>query len=108
MNVVFSSAEEAVRKGDVDYRGTTLRIEVARSGGPPSSNYSRGMGRGSRSPYRVLVKGLPLSASWQDVKVNMVVTELTRRSCFVILLESLRPRCAFVRSCGGWALLVAS
>lgn len=64
------AADEAVKKGDVDFRGTTLRIEVARGGGPAAmSNYGRG--RNARSPYRVLVKGLPPSASWQDVKVRI-------------------------------------
>ena len=66
-----SAADEAARKGDVEFRGTTLRIELARGGGPPSmSSFPRGAGRNTRSPYRVLVKGLPPSASWQDVKVK--------------------------------------
>lgn len=65
------SAEDAVHKGDVEFRGSHLRIELARGGGPPPiPSLSRRVGRSVRSPYRVLVKGLPMSASWQDVKVS--------------------------------------
>eukprot|EP00879_Flechtneria_rotunda_P023087 GHRR01024406.1.p1 GENE.GHRR01024406.1~~GHRR01024406.1.p1 ORF type:complete len:194 (+),score=40.04 GHRR01024406.1:401-982(+) len=64
-------AEEAAQARDgYDFYGTTLRVELARGGnprGPPRGPPRRG-GGGGGSGYRVLIRGLPPSASWQDLK----------------------------------------
>ncbi|GAB2287308.1 Serine/arginine-rich splicing factor sr30 [Dionaea muscipula] len=72
-------AEDAVRGRDgYDFDGNRLRVEFAHGGrgypssdrhGSSSSNYRGGISR--RSDYRVLVTGLPSSASWQDLKDHM-------------------------------------
>ncbi|GFY98706.1 RNA-binding (RRM/RBD/RNP motifs) family protein [Actinidia rufa] len=76
-------AEDAIRGRDgYDFDGHRLRVELAHGGRGHSSstdrysNHSsgRGSGRGGvsrRSDYRVLVSGLPGSASWQDLKDHM-------------------------------------
>ncbi|KAL5709414.1 Serine/arginine-rich splicing factor sr34a [Ranunculus cassubicifolius] len=79
-------AEDAIHGRDgYKFDGTRLRVELAHGGrGPPSSdrraNYGSGGGRygggagggGSRhSEFRVVVSGLPSSASWQDLKDHM-------------------------------------
>ncbi|GAB4829903.1 Serine/arginine-rich-splicing factor sr34 [Ancistrocladus abbreviatus] len=74
-------AEDAIRGRDgYDFDGHRLRVELAhgRRGHSSStdrySNYNGGRGRGGvsrRSDYRVLVTGLPSSASWQDLKDHM-------------------------------------
>ncbi|XP_065861356.1 serine/arginine-rich-splicing factor SR34-like isoform X2 [Euphorbia lathyris] len=72
-------AEDAIRGRDgYDFDGHRLRVELAHGGrGYPSSDrqssHSSGRGRGvsRRSEYRVLVTGLPSSASWQDLKDHM-------------------------------------
>ncbi|KAI7995642.1 Serine/arginine-rich-splicing factor SR34 [Camellia lanceoleosa] len=81
-------AEDAIRSRDgYDFDGHWLRVELAHGGrGHPSStdrysSYSSGRGgrggggRGGgvsrHSDYRVLVTGLPSSASWQDLKDHM-------------------------------------
>ncbi|GFS39775.1 similar to SERINE-ARGININE PROTEIN 30 [Actinidia rufa] len=78
-------AEDAIRGRDgYDYDGHRLRVELAHGGRGHSSSidrhssYSKGGGGGSgrggvsrRSDYRVLVTGLPKSASWQDLKDHM-------------------------------------
>ncbi|BFI43506.1 serine/arginine-rich splicing factor 1 [Marchantia polymorpha subsp. ruderalis] len=84
-------AEDAIRGRDgYNFDGNRLRVELAHGGrGPPSSvdrynNYTGsggGAGRGAdggrtggvsrRSEYRVIVTGLPSSASWQDLKDHM-------------------------------------
>ncbi|KAA8543098.1 hypothetical protein F0562_021407 [Nyssa sinensis] len=75
-------AEDAIRGRDgYDWDGHRLRVELAHGGrGHSSSNdchssYSSGRGGRSgvsrRSEYRVLVTGLPQSASWQDLKDHM-------------------------------------
>ncbi|XP_068660332.1 serine/arginine-rich splicing factor SR34B-like isoform X2 [Aristolochia californica] len=74
-------AEDAIRGRDgYNFDGHRLRVELAH-GGRGSSSYDRhnnhsasGGGRGGvsrRSEYRVLVSGLPSSASWQDLKDHM-------------------------------------
>ncbi|KAG9443797.1 hypothetical protein H6P81_015137 [Aristolochia fimbriata] len=74
-------AEDAIRGRDgYNFDGHRLRVELAH-GGRGSSSYDRhssysgsGGGRGGvsrRSEYRVLVTGLPSSASWQDLKDHM-------------------------------------
>ncbi|KAL0730514.1 hypothetical protein Bca4012_026607 [Brassica carinata] len=77
-------AEDAIHGRDgYDFDGHCLRVELAH-GGRRSSNDARGgasrggrdggdRGRGPsrRSEYRVLVSGLPSSASWQDLKDHM-------------------------------------
>ncbi|KAG2312073.1 hypothetical protein Bca52824_023630 [Brassica carinata] len=77
-------AEDAIHGRDgYDFDGHCLRVELAH-GGRCSSNDARGgasrggrdggdRGRGPsrRSEYRVLVSGLPSSASWQDLKDHM-------------------------------------
>ncbi|KAI4295185.1 hypothetical protein MLD38_040564 [Melastoma candidum] len=72
-------AEDAVYGRDgYDFDGCRLRVELAHGGRRPSmdrhfsyngSSSSRGSSR--RSDYRVLVTGLPSSASWQDLKDHM-------------------------------------
>ncbi|KAI3460806.1 hypothetical protein Pfo_017469 [Paulownia fortunei] len=75
-------AEDAIRGRDgYDFDGHRLRVELAHGGRGHSSStdrYSSYSGsRGSRggvskrSEYRVLVTGLPQSASWQDLKDHM-------------------------------------
>nr|GFA01315.1 nucleotide-binding, alpha-beta plait [Tanacetum cinerariifolium] len=73
-------AEDAIRGRDgYDFDGHRLRVELAHGGRGNSSSTDRhnshGSGRGAhgggvsrRSDYRVLVTGLPSSASWQDLK----------------------------------------
>ena len=55
-----------------DFYGSRIRVELAKGGvggrappGPPPPNY-----RTKGSAFRVLVKNLPMSASWQDLKVG--------------------------------------
>ncbi|XP_060178669.1 serine/arginine-rich-splicing factor SR34-like [Lycium barbarum] len=74
-------AEDAIRGRDgYDFDGHRLRVELAHGGRGNSSASDRygGGGRGQRgggvsrrSDYRVLVTGLPHSASWQDLKDHM-------------------------------------
>ncbi|OMO81907.1 hypothetical protein COLO4_23353 [Corchorus olitorius] len=72
-------AEDAIRGRDgYDFGGHRLRVELAHGGRGRSSldrhsSHSGGRGRGPsrRSEYRVLVSGLPSSASWQDLKDHM-------------------------------------
>ena len=57
-------AEEAVRRRDgYDFYGYRLRVEVARGGSGLRAPPARSTG------FRCLVKGLPRTASWQDLKV---------------------------------------
>ncbi|WJZ90342.1 hypothetical protein VitviT2T_009492 [Vitis vinifera] len=74
-------AEDAIRGRDgYDFDGHRLRVELAHGGRGHSSSidrHSHSSGRGGRggasrrSEYRVLVTGLPSSASWQDLKDHM-------------------------------------
>ncbi|XP_076889024.1 serine/arginine-rich-splicing factor SR34-like [Bidens hawaiensis] len=76
-------ADDAIRGRDgYDFDGHKLRVELAHGGRGNSSHkdrYSshssgrggRGGGVSRRSDYRVLVTGLPSSASWQDLKDHM-------------------------------------
>ncbi|KAH6819065.1 SERINE-ARGININE PROTEIN 30 [Perilla frutescens var. frutescens] len=72
-------ADDAIRGRDgYDFDGCRLRVELAHGGRGSSyerrSSYSSGSSRGGasrRSDYRVLVTGLPSSASWQDLKDHM-------------------------------------
>ncbi|XP_039008798.1 serine/arginine-rich-splicing factor SR34-like isoform X1 [Hibiscus syriacus] len=72
-------AEDAIRGRDgYDFGGQRLRVELAhggrgRSSSDRHSSYGgvRGRGPSKRSEYRVLVTGLPSSASWQDLKDHM-------------------------------------
>lgn len=77
-------AEDAIRgRDDYNFDGCRLRVELAHGGrGPPSlsdrrGGYRGGSGGGSRngvtrhSDYRVIIRGLPSSASWQDLKDHM-------------------------------------
>ncbi|CAI9297168.1 unnamed protein product [Lactuca saligna] len=82
-------AEDAIRGRDgYDFDGHRLRVELAHGGRGNSSSTDRhgsyGSGRGGggggggrsggvsrRSDYRVMVTGLPSSASWQDLKDHM-------------------------------------
>ncbi|XP_047981688.1 serine/arginine-rich splicing factor SR30-like isoform X4 [Salvia hispanica] len=73
-------ADDAIHGRDgYDFDGCRLRVELAH-GGRGSSSYDRhsshnsGSSRGGaskHSDYRVLVTGLPSSASWQDLKDHM-------------------------------------
>ncbi|WOH14344.1 hypothetical protein DCAR_0933863 [Daucus carota subsp. sativus] len=73
-------AEDAIEGRDgYKFDGQRLRVEFAHGGrgsssGDRYSSYSSGGSRGGvsrRSEYRVLVTGLPSSASWQDLKDHM-------------------------------------
>lgn len=76
-------AEDAIRGRDgYDFDGERLRVEFAKgsrdSMRPPSRVDDRGRGGrggggggGRRSEYRVIITGLPRSASWQDLKDHM-------------------------------------
>ncbi|XP_067614146.1 serine/arginine-rich splicing factor 1-like [Eurosta solidaginis] len=87
-------AEDAVKARDgYDYDGYRLRVEFPRGDGPRNyrgggggGRYDGGGGRGGgssgsggnrggqpskRTQYRVLITGLPLSGSWQDLKDHM-------------------------------------
>nr|DAD38079.1 TPA_asm: hypothetical protein HUJ06_008720 [Nelumbo nucifera] len=74
-------AEDAIRSRDgYNFDGHRLRVELAHGGRGHSSSidrrssYGSGGSRGGvsrRSEYRVLVTGLPSSASWQDLKDHM-------------------------------------
>ncbi|KAI3471260.1 hypothetical protein Pfo_027923 [Paulownia fortunei] len=84
-------AEDAIRGRDgYNFDGCRLRVELAHGGRGPSSSSDRrggyggggggGGGSGSgggrfgvsrHSDYRVVVRGLPSSASWQDLKDHM-------------------------------------
>ncbi|XP_073221879.1 serine/arginine-rich splicing factor SR34B isoform X2 [Cicer arietinum] len=74
-------AEDAIRGRDgYDFDGHRLRVEAAHGGRGNSSSRDRysshsngrgGRGVSRRSEYRVLVSGLPSSASWQDLKDHM-------------------------------------
>ena len=64
-------AQDAARGRDgYDFFGNRLRVEMSRGardrGPPPAPPTFRGRGTG----FRVLIKGLPISASWQDLKVS--------------------------------------
>ena len=75
-----SDAEDAVRGRDgYDFYGNRLRVELAKGAGGGMGGRGGGRGFGGAPPpgfrprqtgFRVLVKGLPMSASWQDVKVG--------------------------------------
>lgn len=75
----YRDAEDAIRGRDgYNFDGYRLRVELAHGGRRHSSSVdryssyssgSRGVSR--RSDYRVLVTGLPSSASWQDLKDHM-------------------------------------
>ncbi|KAL3521709.1 hypothetical protein ACH5RR_019858 [Cinchona calisaya] len=81
-------AEDAIRGRDgYNFDGCKLRVELAHGGRGPSSSSDRrsGYGGGSggsgggggrygisrHSEFRVIVRGLPSSASWQDLKDHM-------------------------------------
>ncbi|KAM0861218.1 hypothetical protein ACQ4PT_046034 [Festuca glaucescens] len=71
-------ADDAIYGRDgYDFDGQRLRVELAHGGRGASfdrsSSYSSSGRRGAarRSDYRVLVTGLPSSASWQDLKDHM-------------------------------------
>ncbi|PIN15636.1 Alternative splicing factor ASF/SF2 (RRM superfamily) [Handroanthus impetiginosus] len=73
-------ADDAIRGRDgYNFDGHRLRVELAHGGRGSSSydhysSYSSGSSRGRiprRSEYRVMVTGLPYSASWQDLKDHM-------------------------------------
>ncbi|WOL19244.1 serine/arginine-rich splicing factor SR34A [Canna indica] len=79
-------AENAVRGRDgYNFDGHRLRVELAHGGRGQSFPVGRGSRHGSgggpggsnkfavshRSEYRVIVRGLPSSASWQDLKDHM-------------------------------------
>ncbi|WZZ34494.1 serine/arginine-rich-splicing factor SR34-like [Brassica napus] len=74
-------ADDAIHGRDgYDFDGHCLRVELAhggrRSSNDARSSYGRdggdrGRGPSRRSEFRVLVSGLPSSASWQDLKDHM-------------------------------------
>ncbi|XP_010528899.1 PREDICTED: serine/arginine-rich splicing factor SR30-like isoform X2 [Tarenaya hassleriana] len=86
-------AEDAIRGRDgYNFDGCRLRVELAHGGRRGSSSvdrynsYSGSHAPSRRSEYRVLVTGLPSSASWQDLKDHM------RKAGFVCFSEVFRER----------------
>ncbi len=56
-----------------DFYGNRLRVELAKGAGGRGRGFGGGPPPGFRprqTGFRVLVKGLPISASWQDLKVG--------------------------------------
>eukprot|EP01041_Mallomonas_annulata_P008980 gene8980-18583_t len=67
-------AEDAIRARDgYDYDGYRLRVEFAKGsrGDTMRSREPPRKSGGRRSEYRVIITGLPRSASWQDLKDHM-------------------------------------
>ncbi|CDP17134.1 unnamed protein product [Coffea canephora] len=65
-------AEDAIRGRDgYDFDGHRLRVELAHGGRGHSSSTDRYSNHSSGRGPRVLVTGLPPSASWQDLKDHM-------------------------------------
>ncbi|XP_006658109.1 serine/arginine-rich-splicing factor SR34 [Oryza brachyantha] len=71
-------AEDAIHGRDgYNFDGNRLRVELAHGGRGNSSSFNGSGGGGRRggvsrhTEYRVLVTGLPSSASWQDLKDHM-------------------------------------
>ncbi|XBI89192.1 hypothetical protein VPH35_027052 [Triticum aestivum] len=72
-------AEDAIHGRDgYNFDGNRLRVELAHGGRANSSSLPNSYGGGGRrggvsrhTEYRVLVTGLPSSASWQDLKDHM-------------------------------------
>lgn len=70
-------AQDAIRGRDgYNFDGCLLRVELAHGGRgrSPVSRHGGGAGRygvSRRSEFRVVVRGLPPSASWQDLKDHM-------------------------------------
>ncbi|KFK43211.1 hypothetical protein AALP_AA1G094800 [Arabis alpina] len=83
-------ADDAIRGRDgYDFDGCRLRVEIAhgRKGGSSSvDRYSGSRVPSRRSDYRVLVTGLPPSASWQDLKDHM------RKAGDVVFSDVFRDR----------------
>lgn len=77
----YRDAEDAIRGRDgYKFDGLRLRVELAHGGRrhySPVDRYSSysgssgGRGSSKRTDYRVVVSGLPSSASWQDLKDHM-------------------------------------
>lgn len=88
-------AEDAIRGRDgYNFDGCRLRVELAHGGRGPSSASERRSSHGGSGRYgtsrhtefRVIVRGLPSSASWQDLKDHM------RRAGDVCFAEVSRDR----------------
>ncbi|PPD70209.1 hypothetical protein GOBAR_DD32923 [Gossypium barbadense] len=79
-------AEDAIRGRDgYNFDGCRLRVELAHGGRGQSSSDRRGgyggaaakFGVSRHSDYRVIVRGLPSSASWQDLKGTFGIVDFT-------------------------------
>uniref|UniRef100_A0A7S3G4Y7 RRM domain-containing protein n=1 Tax=Palpitomonas bilix TaxID=652834 RepID=A0A7S3G4Y7_9EUKA len=88
-------AEDAVRGRDrIDFDGQPLRVEISHGGRRGGDRFERrGGGRGGpptnslrHSDFRVIVEGLPVSASWQDLK------DFMRSAGDVIFTDVIRER----------------
>jgi len=77
-------AEEAVRRRDgVDFYGYRIRVEIARGGtGRASESFRPPRSAG----WRVIVKGLPHTASWQDLK------DFIRKACTPMFVDVVKDR----------------
>lgn len=56
-------------KDGYDFYGYRLRVELAKGGNPRRDTAPPRSFRKSQTGFRVIVKNLPVSASWQDLKV---------------------------------------
>lgn len=72
MGLRRDAAEAANRRNNYDYYGYRLRCEIARGGEASREAAVKSAYRPPRNSagYRLFVKGLPKSASWQDLKVG--------------------------------------
>lgn len=72
MLVCRDAADAAIRRNNYDYYGFRLRCEIAKGGEQGRETSVKTAYRPPRNSlgFRLFVKNLPKSASWQDLKVS--------------------------------------
>ena len=76
-----SDAEEAARRRNgYELQGYRMRVEIARGGDQTNAVRNNYVPPRNSAGFRVLVKGLPKSASWQDLKVCEVPFAIVHHS----------------------------